>query len=244
LIEILPKKRKRYFITVVIVLFIATGFNLYFFINLFNIFDVQNYKTNDNFTVDYGEGYGGVNVNFQISHRYFADFDSLLIFRTISSANIEEIGITGISYDIYSDNTVVWFHDFDYTSPVTYDYDSFVIGGINQYDNISCFGTIKAQFNVEGIIQNETIPFILSIIMPVNPLEIRDIHMMNLIWVEYGLGILLLVLLGSIFKTIQILRREVTYKHDEIKRDKEFWDYIDDKLNQFKKESFDKRKKK
>ena len=138
----------------------------------------------------------------------------------------------------------MWYNEFDYAPPVTYEYDSFVIGGIRKYDNISCFGTIKAQFNVEGIIQNETIPYVLSIIMPVNPLEIRDLYLMNLIWVEYGLGILLIALVLLTFKTIQIWRREATYTFHEIKRDKEFWEYIGDKLEEFRKESSDKEKKK
>jgi hypothetical protein len=200
------------------------------------MFDVENYQTEDDFTIDYSEGYSGVNINFQISYRNYASFDSLLIFQTISSDNVEEIGITRVSFDVYSDNALVWLNDFDYDPPVTYEYDSFVIGGIGQNDNISCFGTIKAKFNVGGIVQNETIPFILSIIMPVNPLEIRDVYLMNLIWVEYGLGILLLVLVVSTFKTIQLWRREATYTIDEKKRDREFWDYIDDKLKEYKKD--------
>ncbi|MFX1570965.1 MAG: hypothetical protein ACFFCV_21710 [Promethearchaeota archaeon] len=244
MIKILTKKRKRFFITSVIILFIASGIVLYYFINLFNIFDVRHYQTDNDFIIDYGEEYGGVNVNFQISYQNYASFDSLLIFHTISSANVEEIGITKVSFDVYSDTTLVWLNDFNYDPPVTYEYDSFVIGGIGQYDNISCIGIIYAQFNVEGIVQNETLPFVLSIVMPVNPLEIRDVHFMNLIWIEYGLGILLLVLVLLTFRTIQIWKREATYTDDEIKKDKEFWDFINDELEKFKKESSDQKNKK
>ncbi len=237
MIKILSKKKKRIYAISVILLFIASGFTLYFFINLFSIFDVQHYQTSDDFIVNYSEEYGGINVDFQIAYRNYASFDSLLIFRTISSANIEEIGITRVFFDIYSDTSLVWYNDLEFTPPVTNEYDSFVIGGIREYDNITVTGSINAQFNVEGIVHNETINFVLWIIMPVNPIEIRDVYFMNLIWIEYGLGILLLVLVLLTFKTIQIWKREATYTDDEIERDKEFWDYIDDKLKKYKKDS-------
>ena len=155
----------------------------------------------------------------------------------MSSENVEEIGITEVSFDVYRNNQRIWDRDLDFTDPVKYDYDSFVINGIHLHDNISCIGAIKAKFNVEGIVQNETINFVLSIIMPVNPLEIRDVYLWRLIWVEYGLGVLLIVLIGFITKIIQTWRREATYTEEEKIRDEEFWEYIDDKLEKFKKDS-------
>lgn len=237
MIKILTKQRKRKLSLILIALFIALGVNLYFFVNLFNIFDVTHYRTNDDFTIDYNQGFGGINVDFRITHDRFAQFDSILIFQTISSEDVEEIGITEVSFDVYRDERLIWYNDLDFTDPVKYDYDSFVIVGIHLHDNISCRGAIKAKFNVEGIVQNETINFILSIIMPVNPLEIRDVYFWNLIWIEYGLGVLLIVLIGFITKIIQTWRREATYTEEEKIRDDEFWEYIDEKLEKFKKDS-------
>ena len=237
MIKILTKKRKRRLSLVLIALLVALGFNLFFFINLFTIFDVTRYRSNDDFTISYNQGFGGIEVDFRMTHSRFAQFDSILIFQTISSEDIEEIGITEVSYDIYTGNRIIWYQDLDFTEPVKYDYDSFILNGIHKHDNISCIGTINAKFNVEGIVQNETINFVLSIIMPVNPLEIRDIYFFNLIWIEYGLGILLIVLIGFITKIIQTWRREATYTEVEKKRDEEFWEYIDEKLEKFKKDS-------
>ena len=235
MIKILTKKRKRRLSLILIIFIIALGVNLYFFINLFRIFDVTHYRTNDDFTIDYGQEFGGINVDFRMTHSRFVQFDSILIFQTISSGDVEEIGITRVSFDIYRGNQLIWYNDLDFTEPVKYDYDSFILNGIHRHDNISCIGVIDAKFNVEGIVQNETINFLLNIIMPINPLEIRDIYFWNLIWIEYGLGVLLLVFIGLIFKTIQTIRREASYTEEEKKRDEEFWDYIDDKLEQFKK---------
>ncbi len=237
MIKILTKKRKRRLSLVLIALFVALAFNLFFFINLFRIFDVTRYRATDDFTISYNQGFGGIEVDFRMTHSRFAQFDSILIFQTKSSEDIEEIGITEVSYDIYIGNRIIWYQDLDFTEPVKYDYDSFILSGIHKHDNISCIGAINAKFNVEGFVQNETINFVLSIIMPVSPLEIRDIYFFNLIWIEYGLGILLIVLIGFITKIIQTWRREATYTEVEKKRDEEFWEYIDEKLEKFKKDS-------
>ncbi|MEE9376846.1 MAG: hypothetical protein V3V33_02285 [Candidatus Lokiarchaeia archaeon] len=222
---------------VLIALLVALVFNLFFFINLFRIFDVTRYRTKDDFTISYNQEFGGIEVDFRMTHSRFAQFDSILIFKTISSEDIEEIGITEVSYDIYTDDQLIWYNDLNFNEPVKYDYDSFILNGIHQHDNISCVGAINAKFNVEGIVQNETINFVLSIIMPVNPLEIRDVYFWNLIWIEYGLGVLLIVLIGFITKVIQTWRREATYTEAEKKREEKFWEYIDDKLEKFKKDS-------
>jgi len=117
-----------------------------------------------------------------------------------------------------------------------YGIEFFSISNISLHDNISCIGTIDAQFNVSGIMQNERIEFILSMIMPVNPLEIKQVYLMNLIWAEFGLSILIGVLFIYLFRTIQILRREATYTEEEEKKDREFYDYLGDKLDEFKKD--------
>ena len=73
--------------------------------------------------------------------------------------------------------------------------------------------------------------------MPVNPLEIRYSHLQNSIWVGFGLGIVQLVLIGLIFRTILTWKREATYSEEEKKKDQEFFSYIGDKVKELKKES-------
>ncbi|MFX0040936.1 MAG: hypothetical protein ACFFCY_16615 [Promethearchaeota archaeon] len=213
------------------------GFVFYLFTNLFVIFDVTRYNTNDNYTIDYAQGYGGVNVDFRMNYRYYNSFNSRLIFHTISSGEVEEIGITRVSYDIYKDMSFMFDNNLVFSTPVTEGYDFYVVGNVQLHDNISCIGFIDAQFNVEGIVHNERFNFTLSIIMPVNPIEINGAYLMNLIWAEYGLGVLLAVLIGLIFRTIQIWRRESSYAEEDKKKDGEFWQYIGEKLEEFKKET-------
>lgn len=236
MIRILTKKKKRRLSLILIALIIVLGITFYFFINLFNIFDVTNYRTDDDFTIEYNEGYGGINVDFRITHVRFALFDSILIFKTISSNNIEEIGITKVSFEVYRDEELVWFNDLEFTEPIIYDYDSFYINNVHLHDNISCIGEINTEFNVSGIVQYETINFRLNIIMPVNPLDIKDVYFWNLIWIEYGLGVILVVLIGFITKIIQTWRRGAKYIEEEKIRDEEFWEYVDEKLEKFKKD--------
>ena len=230
----LTKKRKRKFFLILIVLCIASGFILYFLVNLSSFFDVSHYRTANDFTIDYSQEYGGTNVDFQMSHRIDDLFDSILIFQTISSEEIEEIGITKISYDIYRDEELIYYNDLNFPEPFTYRIDSFIINNINLHDEISCIGTIDVQFNVEGIVQNETINFTLSIKMPVNPYEIRYSHLQNSLWAGFGLVVVQLVLIGLIFRTILTWKREATFSEEAKEKGKEYFNYIGDRLKELK----------
>lgn len=214
------------------------GLSLYFFVNLYRIFDVSNYRKDGDYIINYSQGFGGVSVEFRMSHSNLNSFNSRIIFDTISSEDIEVIGIIKVDYDIYRDEQHIYFNELDFTEPILNGHDFFVVVGVDLHDNVSCVGTIDMKFDVEGIMQNETINFLLSIVMPVNPVEIRNTHLMNLIWGEFGLGVVIVVLLGSIIRTIWMWRSDSKYSEEEQKKDREFFDYIGNKLNSQRKESY------
>ena len=122
----------------------------------------------------------------------------------------------------------------NFPEPFTYRIDSFIINNINLHDEISCIGTIDVQFNVEGIVQNETINFTLSIKMPVNPYEIRYSHLQNSLWAGFGLVVVQLVLIGLIFRTILTWKREATFSEEAKEKGKEYFNYIGDRLKELK----------
>ncbi len=221
----------------IIILIISTGIVLSLFFILPNYFDVSNYRTTNDFTIEYSEGFSGVNVDFRMSHRIGDSFDTLLIYQTISSADIEQIGIIDMIYDVYRDEDLIYFNDLDFTEPRIYGYNSFIFPNIDQYNNISCSGTIRAQFNVSGIIQEETFNFVVSIIMPVEPIEIRNQYLLNSILIYTGLSFGLLILIGLIYRNITTWKHEIRYTDEEIKKDKEFFDYLSSKAKQGKKNS-------
>ena len=233
----LNKKKKRKLLLTIILSIIASCIVLSLFFILPQSLDVSNYRSTNDFIIEYSEGFSGVNIDFRMSHRIENSFDTLFIFQTISSADIEEIGITEVTYDIFRDEDLIWVHSLDFTDPLTYGYNSFVLQNIGLNNNISCRGTINAQFNVVGIIQEETFDFILNIIMPINPYEIRNTHLLNSIWIYSGLGIGLLVLIGLIYRTANTWRREVKYSDEEIKKDRDYFDYISYKVKESKKNS-------
>lgn len=237
MIKILNNKRKSKFSLILITLFIALGFIVFFLVNLSSFFDVSNYWKINDYTIDYAQGYGGIKVDFRISYRNEASFDSNFIFQTISSENVEQIGITNVYYDVYRDTQLIWDNILVFIEPIRYGIDSFIISGVSLHDNISCIGSIEAQFEVEGIVQNEKIEFILSIIMPVNPYEIRNTHLINLIWVGFCLGAIVVVLIGLIYRTIHRWKGEAKYSEVEEKKDREFFEYIGDKLEEIRKGS-------
>ncbi|MFX1570966.1 MAG: hypothetical protein ACFFCV_21715 [Promethearchaeota archaeon] len=233
----LDKKKKRKLLLKLLLSIFASGIVLSLFFILPHYLDVSNYRSTNDLIIEHNEGFSGVNIDFRMSHRIGNSFDTLLIYQTISSADIEEIGITDITYDIYRDEDLIWIDDLDFSEPMMYVDRSLILQNIGLYNNITCIGTIKAQFNVEGTSQEETFDFVLSIFMPVNPHEIRSTYLLNSIWIYTGLGFGLLVLIGLIYRTTNEWRREIKYSDEEIKKDRDYFDYISYKVKENKKKS-------
>ncbi len=230
MIKILTKNKKRQYLLLIIALCLASGFLLYLLIDLSNILNFTNYRTEENYVAGYSPGYGGVNVAFHLDYRRDDTFDSTIYFHTISSQDVEAIGITRVDYDIVRDGNLIFFDEFLFSEPVANLDNFFVVQDVSLHDNISCIGMIDAKFDVEGIVQNETFGFSLSIIVPVNPVEIRNSYLLGFIWAEFGVGAGFVFCVGFTYRIVRIWRIEASFPEEERKKDREFFEYIGNNL--------------
>lgn len=219
-------KRKKNRIIIIIILIIASGFDLFLIFNLYNIFDVRHYNTKKNYTIDYSQGTGGIWLGFYLSHEVGDQFSGNLVFKTTSSGDVEVVGISSFNFNVYKDEDLSGSGYNTFIEPIEYYNYPLIINAVEKNHNISCRGNVDMKFNVGGVIQNETINFEISIIMPIDPAEIVNLHDISLFWVEILLIISLIVMISYIGKIIISEKRKSRYSKEMKKRDEKFWDYI------------------
>lgn len=184
------------------------------------------------YTIDYSQGSGGIDIDFQLVHNKSNYFFCHLIYKTTSTGDVEEIGIVHFDFDILVNAMFRQSQERTFIDPVTYYDHSFSLPNIFKGDLITCIGEVDVKFDVNDIIQNETINFEISIEITIDPSGSSWESELNLIWIEVLLISILIIMIGFIFKIIKIIRYEVTYPVEEKKRDEEFLEFIKKKTKE------------
>lgn len=190
------------------------------------------FKANEDYTIDYSQGSGGIDIDFQLVHNKSNYFFSHLIYKTTSTGDVEDIGIVHFDFDVEVNEIFRQSQERTFIDPVTYYDHSFSLPNIFKGDLITCIGEVDVKFDVNDIIQNETINFEISIEITIDPSGSSWESELNLIWIEVLLISILIIMIGFIFKIIKIIRYEVTYPVEEKKRDEEFLEFIKKKTKE------------
>lgn len=105
-------------------------------------------------------------------------------------------------------------------------YDDSFLMYLYRNDRIVCTGSLDAIFEVEGIPQNETINFEISIILPINILSYSyEIHF-PLVWLEIIILIVIFVFLYLSFRIVKSILHELRYVDNVKEKDTEFFKYM------------------
>ncbi len=197
---------------------------------------MREFDSHRSYTVNYSQGSGYLNVDFKITHDREYDFQAELILRTTTTGNVEEIGITNYQFEVNVDEEFRLTRQESYVNPLISHRETFLIAGIYRDSLTICEGDVDVQFNVNEVVQNETINFEIAIRMPIDPALRFFEHDVLGVWIEVILFIVLGVLIISISKVIKKVRYEVVYPEKEKKRDNEFWNFIEKKAEKQKQE--------
>ncbi len=224
------RKLKRLYLTLTILL-IASGTSIFFILNLFEIFGSidLSFNTNENYTVNYPQGSGNLQVNWKLTHERDNDYLSELTYITTATGNVEEIGMTSYELYVYVDYYFRRVMFLNLSQPSTYYYHSFGLNHLLKDDVVDCTGYIDVQFNVSDVIQEETISFDLSITIPTDTgARLYEIDL-TLVWVDVLLIVGLGVMIIYIAKTIKTIQRDKMLTEDDRRRDEEFFEFIKEK---------------
>ncbi|MFX0082487.1 MAG: hypothetical protein ACFE94_12125 [Candidatus Hodarchaeota archaeon] len=178
--------------------------------------------------VNYSEGSGGLRVNLRIDYQEEERYSGTLTLHTTSNGDVENIGISYIYYYIYVNSMTSKFNERNLNPPITSfstNYTFYFDGD----DNITVVGNAIAKFNVQGIVQNETINFDVSYFVPLSPSEISYQTEYPLIWLEVLDIVCMIVLIYAIVKIVKSIKHDLLYTEEEKKKDEAFFKYIKEK---------------
>ncbi len=217
-----------------LILVILVGVVIYQIVNVFIFYNTSEFGTHRGYTINYSQGSGRLRVDFILSHDKEDDFYGDILLRATSTGDVEEIGVTYFTCDVFVDELYRFTRTGIIIDPLTTYQSTFYVLGIGKGTLTTCEGRVDVSFNVNNIIQNETINFEIAIIMPVDLAQRFFEHNLTGVGIEVALIIALVAIFALISMTIKRLRYEVVYPEKEKKRDEKFWKYIREKAEEQK----------
>lgn len=228
-IIIRSRKIKRLFITLFLLL-VSLGGTITLLTFAWSRYGISEFETQKSYDINYIQGTGSVNLKFQLQHDMAYTLHSWLILQTTSTGGVENVGISYIRVNIYLDDQVKASDQKSFNEPVKFYHVSLGIDNVFKDEtNVSCRGRVDVKFNVDNIIQNETILFEMSIVIPIDPAKTFYEQDLPIIWIIFLLLLAVITIMGFIFRTIRLIRFEYGYTEEERKRDEEFFGYISKK---------------
>lgn len=157
------------------------------------------YSVEKDYRINYGSGYGELNMELKLDKTIPNWYTYYLSCHLSSSDNIEIIGIslfntsTSVAGSLKFANTFNW-------EPLRASYSYSGSAKLNQYEGITWTGDAMVHFIVDDIVQNETISYNLSFVIPMSTLDFY--HMDLLSYVLLFFWIISFILIPLILKAI------------------------------------------
>jgi hypothetical protein len=228
------RRLKKLYLTLTILL-IASGTSVFFIFNLFEIFSLDfTVKTSENYPVNYPEGSGNLRIDWVLNYEGGNDYMSELTYITTATGDVEEIGMAYYELSVFVNYFFRRIMFLNLSEPSTNYHHSFGLNNLYKDDVVDCTGYIDVQFNVSGVVQEETIIFDLSVTIKADTRTRLYESDLALIWVEAILIVVTLVMIIYIAKTIKMIQRERFLSDEDRRRDEDFFEFIKEKSGEQK----------
>lgn len=181
------------------------------------------YSVDRDYRIDYSSGYGELNMDLELD-RLRTDWYSLFIScRLSSSDNVEIIGISSFNSSINVAGSVRSYDIFNWEPPrASYSYSSSV--KLMHQNGVSWNGSAMVHFIVDNIVQNETISYNLSFVIPMSSLDYY--HMDLISYVLLFFWIISFVLIPLILKTLIQPQFGLHFDEEAKEKRKEYFDFL------------------
>lgn len=157
------------------------------------------YSVNKDYRINYGDEYGELNMELKLDQTIPNWYAYYLSCHLSSSDNIEIIGISLFNSSISAAGSKVSNKLYNWEpSRASYSYSA--SAKLNQFEGITWNGHAMVHFIVDDIVQNETISYNLSFVIPMSTLDFY--HMDLLSYVLLFFWIISFVLFPLILKAI------------------------------------------
>ena len=196
-----------------------------FIFNLKVYLGIGYYSVEDNFVNVYPEGTGGINVRLSINHQEGHQYHGIGTISTISSGNIEGIGIRNLTYSIHVNNHLRTFGNENW-DPSVNSYKIELTTSLYKDDNVTLKGSAHISFEISGIPQTDTINYTVSDLILFSATEISNNWNVLLVWVEIFYIIFIIILGFAAYRIYKRIRSNLWYTEEMRKKDEEFFEVL------------------
>ena len=143
-----------------------------------------------------------------------------------SGESVEVVGISHLNYSVTVLGNLISFRVLDYDPPIAqYTRSSGTV--LQKTNNIAWSGSIDVKFNSMGIVQNETIEFILGITMVVSAQDYSNLDLIS--YVVFFSWIFAFLVIPLILKFIIQPLFGISSDAETRKKQKNYFDYLEKK---------------
>jgi len=220
--KIVTQKSRNYlFVSSIALTFLVLALATPIVFNFEEFFSVGYYRTDEDYRIEYSDGYGEVNMDLQLelSRQYSYSFYISCYFS--SSEDVEIVGMTHLNYTVSAGGSVVLFRVEDWDPP-TEQFTRASRALLKHNEAIIWSGSAEVQFISNSSVQNETVNFNLRITIPLSYQDYSDLDLISYV-ISFSWFFAFLVvplLLKFIIKPGHRLDPETEKKH------KKYFDYF------------------
>ena len=183
------------------------------------------YSVEDNFVNVYPEGTVGINVRLSINHQEGSQYHGIGTISTISSGNIEGVGISNLTYSINVNSGLLRYGNENW-DPSINNYKIEFTTSLSKDDNVTLKGSAYISFEISGIPQTDMINYAVSDLILFSVVEIYNNWEVLLIWVEVFYVIFIIILGFAAYRIYKRIRFNLWYTEDMKKKDEEFFEIL------------------
>jgi len=203
--------------------------------NFRNVFGIGVYNIEDDYFNSYSDGTAGINLHLHLKRVIDKRYVINTFIEPISTGNVVNYGLLSITIYYFNDNAPVCAKSVQFGTPISnYSVYRFFLN-LLKHNNFTCYGTIEISLETGGIPINDTVNFQLTFIVPLGIEDYMNIDLVLyvLFFFHFLFYVIIPVTLIWIFKPVFGL----TLSEEDIKRDEKFLKYLQNLVNEKRKES-------
>ncbi len=145
--------------------------------NFDEVFGIGHVRTAKEYTADYSDGYGELNMDMSLDNTQPDRYSYRLTAHLSTGGAVEIVGITFLNYTVIAKGSLIATNIVYWSPPrEQFSYGSSVL--LKKDERITWSGSAEVKFISNSIVQNETFDFTLEIIIPMSS---QDLYNMDLI---------------------------------------------------------------
>jgi len=186
-------------------------------------FKIGYFRFDKDYRIDYSDGYGEVNMDFQLEHSREDRYSYYLSCYFSTGEDVEIVGITGLNFTISVMGSIVSHRVINFDPPIE-QYTRAATVLVKKSDPIIWSGSAEVKFISNSIVQNETIEFLLGITILMGNQDYSYVSLTS--YIVFFFWIFAFLVIPLTLKFIIQPHFGAPFDAEEMKKQKEYFDYF------------------